>query len=136
LEPIANRILVVDDDVGIREAVARMLRHSDYHVSCAADGEDGWDVLCTDKFDVLITDQDMPRLTGVGLIRRLRASPLSLPVILATGNIPWYERDLLDLLHPGMALEKPFSLADLLANIRRVLTPLGCTGPLTRAGPA
>lgn len=121
--PSASRILVVDDDAAMRDFLGRMLRHVQYHVSCAEDGEAAWDALRADRFDVLITDHEMPRLTGLDLLRRVRAAPLEVPVILISGRIPGGDTDLLQLLPPGAALKKPFLFADLLATVRSFLTP-------------
>lgn len=125
-----SRILVVDDDAGVRDVLGKVLRHADYRVSCAVDGEAGWEALRADRFDVLITDHDMPRLTGLDLLRRVRAAPLDVPVILISGSMPWAETDLLRLLPPGVALEKPFSFAELLAKVRAVLTATTRTGEI------
>jgi CheY-like chemotaxis protein len=118
-----NHILVVDDDAGVREVLASLLRRSGYRVSCANNGEAGWEALCAESYDALITDHAMPRLTGLDLLRRVRAGTLSaLPVILISGKMPWEEADLLDLVWPGMAMEKPFSFFELLTSVRSVLT--------------
>ena len=119
----ASRILVVDDDAVIRDFLERMLRRVEYRVRCAEDGEAGWEALRADRFDVLITDHEMPRLTGLELLRRVRATPLNVPVILISGKIPGAETDLVRLLPPGVALAKPFSFANLLAKVRSFLTP-------------
>jgi DNA-binding response OmpR family regulator len=65
----------------------------------------------------------MPRLTGLNLLRRIRARPIDVPVILTSGRVPWQEPDLLPLLRPGLAIEKPFSASDLLAKVRTFLFP-------------
>jgi len=118
-----NHILVVDDDAGVREVLANLLRRSGYQVSCANNGEAAWEALCANSFDALITDHAMPRLTGLDLLRRVRAGTLNaLPVILMSGKMPWEEADLLDLVWPGMAMEKPFSFSELLTGVRTVLT--------------
>ena len=119
---IPGRILVVDDDADVREILGRGLRRAAYRVSCAVDGEAGWEALRSDRFDMLITDHEMPRLSGLDLLRRVRAAPLDVPVILISGEIPWAETDLLRLLPPGVALEKPFSLGELLAKVRAMMT--------------
>ena len=118
-----GNILVVDDDAGIRDVVAAVLLRTGYRVSCAEDGEAGWAALCGEKFDVMITDHEMPRLKGLDLLRRMRTAPLNVPVILASGRIPWHVPDLLPLLSPGQILEKPYSLPKLLATVRSFLTP-------------
>jgi two-component system OmpR family response regulator len=120
--PLA-RILLVDDDAEIRQVVARGLRGAGYVAHCAEDGEAGWEALRADPFDALITDHEMPRLTGLDLIRRVRAAPLGIPVILMSGRLPWDDASLFPLLTPGMALKKPFTLSDLLTKLRCVLIP-------------
>lgn len=118
---IDNHILIVDDDVGVRHVLEQVLCAAGYRISCAADGEEGWDALGAGDFDLLITDHDMPRLVGLDLLRRLRCGASDLPVILISGAMPWNEADLPELLQPGIALEKPFSFTTLLANVRNLL---------------
>jgi DNA-binding response OmpR family regulator len=118
-----NNILIVDDDASVRDILGTFLRRSGYRVSSANDGEAGWEALCANSFNALITDHDMPRLTGLDLLRRVRSGPLRvLPTILISGEMPWGEKDLLDLVWPGVAMEKPFSLLELLTSVRGVLT--------------
>jgi CheY-like chemotaxis protein len=116
-----HRILLVEDDATLRETLSVGLQRSAYDVSSAGDGEEGWDALCAVPFDALITDNEMPRLTGLDLLRRMRARPLGIPVILTSGNLPWDEPDLPKLLVPGAALAKPFLLVALLAKLRELL---------------
>lgn len=83
------RVLVVDDAQVMRRAVQLMLQ-ADYQVLLANDGEAGWEILARDPtIDMLITDIQMPRLDGYGLICRVRADSQSrlrdLPIITITG---------------------------------------------------
>lgn len=117
-----RRILVVDDDAGLRNLMAALLRQAGHLVSCAEDGEEAWEALCSERFDAMITDHEMPRLTGLELLRRVRAAPHKMPVILISGRMPVGETDLPQLLSPGLALQKPFSLADFRARVRSILT--------------
>jgi DNA-binding response OmpR family regulator len=120
---VSRRILIVDDDAGIRMILAELLGKSGYRTDCTHDGEAGWDALRTSRFDALITDHDMPRLTGLDLIRRLRTCSPKLPVILMSGRLPWSESNLIPIISPGMALKKPFSLTELLVKLRCILIP-------------
>src|ERR1700744_3146869 len=89
-----RRILVVDDDVFIREISSAVLTAQGYEVDTAEDGEHGWSTLVrangpdSDGYDLLITDNKMPKLSGIGLIQKLRSVCMNLPVILASGNLP------------------------------------------------
>jgi len=126
---VGARVLVVDDDAGVRDVLAITLNKAGYRTRCAKDGEDGWEALHVNKFDALITDHDMPRLTGLDLIRRVRAAPLQVPVLLMSGRLPWDDSRLFKLLRPGMTLAKPFSMADMLLKLRCILIPTGSAVP-------
>ncbi len=68
-------ILVVDDSAAMRQMVSFTLKHSGFEVVGAVDGEDALTHARTRKFDLVVTDQNMPRLDGLGLIRSLRTMP-------------------------------------------------------------
>jgi len=125
---LTGRILVVDDDAGIRNIVAQILCGVGHRVGFAEDGEAGWEALRADDFDVLITDHDMPRLSGLELVRRVRSGLVDLPVILMSGSIPPEGADFLRLHPPGLTLEKPFSLLDLLVKVQSMLVRIANPG--------
>jgi len=114
-------ILLVDDDPAIRGTVALLLEGAGYRVGCAADGEAGWHALCADRSDLLITDHEMPKLTGLELLRRVRTVSRHLPAIMISGCPPRGEADLESLLQPGAVLPKPFSIGVLLATVQELL---------------
>ena len=124
-------VLVVDDDAGIRDVVSTVLRSAGYLTSLAEDGEAGWEALRVRRFDALITDHDMPRLTGLDLIRRVRANALKVPVILMSGRMPFDETSIRPLLMPGAMLRKPFSISDLMVKLTDLLIPAALEAPLT-----
>lgn len=127
---ISLKILVVDDDAGVRNVLACILRHADHEVICASDGEEAWEALCSSGYDGMITDHDMPRLSGLDLIRRMRAIPSNLPVVMISGKMPWEEIDFLGLLQPGIALAKPFSCSEVLAEVGRLFVKNACSKPV------
>jgi len=102
---IPQRILLVDDEAVIRRLCCDALSGSGYHVDTAVDGQAGWRRLEAASYDLLITDNNMPNLSGVELIRKLRATGMPLPVILASGLVPSGTEDL-DL---AAILQKPFT---------------------------
>jgi DNA-binding response OmpR family regulator len=69
----------------------------------------------------MITDNNMPRLTGVELVRKLRAAHMALPVIMATGRLPTEELAQNPSLQLAALLPKPFSIGELLETVRAVL---------------
>ena len=79
------RVLVIDDDVGVLESTARMLRASGYTVQIAASGDEGLDLARGDVFDVVLSDMRMPGLSGLELLSRLRAAHIDASFIIMTG---------------------------------------------------
>jgi len=119
--PPRQRILVVDDDSDIRQFSVDILTDSGYDVDGVKDGADGWDALQASDYDLVITDNKMPRMTGMEMLEKLRAAYMTLPVILATRYLPRYELTRKPWLEPDAMLERPFSDADLLGAVKKVL---------------
>lgn len=86
VETSRRRILVVDDSLTVREVERRLLENSGYEVTVAVDGMDGWNTLQLKKFDLVITDVDMPRMNGIELIKKIKGDPnlKDLPVIIVS----------------------------------------------------
>jgi DNA-binding response OmpR family regulator len=116
-----RRILVVEDDVDIRRLNAEVLMESGYKVDAAEDGAVAWAALQLFDYDLLITDNNMPTVTGVELIKKLRSEDMMLPVILMSGTMPIEELNLHPWLQIQATLLKPYSLAELLTTVMEVL---------------
>jgi DNA-binding NtrC family response regulator len=81
------KLLVVDDEKNLRLVVQKELSRQGHEVETASDGEAAWDALESKDFDVLLCDINMPRLDGIGLLRRLREKSHNPPeVIMLTGQ--------------------------------------------------
>src|SRR5690349_13343924 len=117
----SNRILVVDDDVVIRELNAEVLSRSGYEVDTAEDGAAGWETLRANNYDLVITDNNMPRMTGIELLKKLRSAHMGLPVIMATGKLPTQELAQNPWLEPVASLLKPYPAERLLETVKDVL---------------
>src|SRR5579872_6858146 len=116
-----QRILVVDDDIFVRQTSADVLTLSGYQVDMAEDGEAGWEALHATPYDLLITDNNMPKVSGVELVQKVRSARMALPVILASGSLPPEDLNLqLDAM-----LQKPFSGDELLGTVKKVLDVTG-----------
>jgi two-component system sensor histidine kinase and response regulator WspE len=81
-----RRVLVVDDSLTVRELERKLLDHAGYEVEVAVDGMDGWNALRTGRFDLVVTDVDMPRLGGIELVEMIRrdARLKTLPVMIVS----------------------------------------------------
>jgi DNA-binding response OmpR family regulator len=129
------RILVVDDDGDIRRLNTEALLRSGYAVDAAPDGAAAWQALNHDHYDLMITDNNMPKLTGVELLEKIRAARMALPVIIASGTFfppdatasPWQQ--------PDATLLKPYTIAELLGMVGKILgeTPDATTAPAAPA---
>jgi CheY-like chemotaxis protein len=116
-----QRILVVDDDAAVRRVNTEVLIYSGYHVDAAEDGAVAWNTLQLNNYDLMVTDNDMPRMTGVELMQKLQAARMALPVIMATGTVPDDQFIRYNLLQPARTLIKPYTFDELLEAVKEVL---------------
>lgn len=120
-----HRILVVDDERDIRRVIVHAPMGSGYYVDAAEDGAAAWEALQIKAFNLLITDHNIPRLTGVELVRKLRSARMALPVILVTGQLPAEVVVQNPLFQLAALLPKPFYLRQLSETVRAVLQATG-----------
>ncbi|HVU88076.1 MAG TPA: hybrid sensor histidine kinase/response regulator [Pirellulales bacterium] len=81
-----KKVLVVDDSITVREVERQILRSRGYDVTVAVDGQEGWNMVRAERFDLVISDVDMPRMNGLELVKLIRgeASLAGLPVIIVS----------------------------------------------------
>jgi len=81
-----KRVLVVDDSITVREVERKLLENQGYEVEIAVNGMDGWNALRTGNFDLVISDVDMPRMTGIELVSQIKnhSALKSIPVIIVS----------------------------------------------------
>ncbi|MEY2687888.1 MAG: hypothetical protein RL375_2086 [Pseudomonadota bacterium] len=79
-------ILAVDDSASMRQMVSFTLKSAGYSVVEAVDGQDAWEKAGSRNFDLVLTDQNMPRMDGIGLTKKLRESPQfkATPILILT----------------------------------------------------
>ena len=80
-----NRVLIVDDDPGTRETISQIIEELGYDPDTAADGLDALAMLDTGSYLCVFTDIMMPKMTGLELIKKIKARDVSLPIIVITG---------------------------------------------------
>jgi DNA-binding response OmpR family regulator len=114
---MVRRILVVEDDEDIRALNREVLVNNGFHVDVAEDGDSAWTALNSTFYDLVITDNDMPKVTGIELIGKLHAARMVVPVILATGIIP----EIAEGLQLAAMLQKPYTMNMLLDTVRETL---------------
>ena len=114
-------ILVVDDDDATRQLTVQLLASSGYEIEIVKDGAAAWKALLTKDYDLVLTDNNMPNMTGIEMIEMLRSSRMAVPVIMATGNLPVGEFASKPWLTPDATLQRPYSNKDLLDTVKKVL---------------
>jgi DNA-binding response OmpR family regulator len=115
------RLLLAEDDEGIREPLTRALRREDYAVDAVADGEEAAIRGVDEEYDLLVLDLGLPNVDGLEVCRRVRAAHPRVPILILTAQTD--ELDVVEGLDAGADdyVPKPFRLAELLARVRALL---------------
>lgn len=118
-----NKVLIADDEIHIIHVVAIKLRNNGYDVISANNGAEAYELACAEHPDIIVTDYQMPLMTGVDLIEKLRASEAtrSIPVILLTARSFAISQEQQESLSVSACLSKPFSPKELLKSIQDIL---------------
>ncbi len=118
-----KRVLVVDDEVHIVHVVAIKLRNNGYEVISADNGAEAFELACKEKPDIIVTDFQMPVMSGMELVEKLRQCDETedIPVIMLTARSFAISKEQQEDLRISSCLSKPFSPKELLGNIEDVL---------------
>jgi two-component system response regulator PhoP len=119
------RALVVEDEAVLREALQRNLAEAGFTVDLAADGEEGLFAGTEYPVDVAIIDLGLPKLSGLELIRRLRANDKRFPILILTARDRW--QDKVEGLDAGADdyVAKPFHFEEVLARLQALMRRSG-----------
>lgn len=126
------RVLVADDDPLIRELEAALIRRVGHHVDIVPDAETAWQMLLAANYDLLVTDYQMPGMSGLELVRQIRAAHMSLPIIMVSGSLELLNTATLIAapLRIHAFVRKPFTNSQLLGAVNSALPP-DAAGALT-----
>jgi len=115
------RILVVDDEPGIRDLLMKTLALAEYEVEVAVDGRSALDMMRHESYDLLIADLKMPGIDGLSVIREAKRYRANLPVIIITGRST--ESAAIEAVNLGVSgyLTKPFRIPQVLAAAAKAL---------------
>ncbi|MFN7951777.1 MAG: response regulator [bacterium] len=113
------RILVIDDEAGVREILGELLSEEGHAVTLAASGGEGLARFGEAPFDLVITDLAMPKVTGLEVAREIRRRDSRAVCILTSGWPDQRSRDGLDSSVADIVLTKPFHLDEVLAAVDR-----------------
>jgi two-component system response regulator RegX3 len=115
-----NRILFVDDEPAIRDAVGYALRTEGFDVDVVADGEEALEAALGVPYDMVVLDLMLPRMSGTEVCRRVRAES-AVPIIMLTARGSELDRVLGLEVGADDYVTKPFSMAELVGRIRALL---------------
>ena len=115
------RLLLIEDEAPLRLTLARRLEADGYRVDLAADGADGLFQAREYPLDLAIVDLGLPKLSGLEIVRRLRADGRTLPILILTARASW--QDKVSGLEAGADdyLVKPFDYPELAARVKALL---------------
>ena len=114
------KILIVEDEEGLREALIRTLTGEGYLADGAADGDEGYQLICTGLYDLVLLDIMLPVYDGLEVLRRIRKQGIDTPVILLTARSTVEDKVGGMDLGADDYLTKPFAMPELSARIRMV----------------
>jgi DNA-binding NtrC family response regulator len=130
-----EKILLVDDDTELKQILSKILAQLGYQVSAHTSSIEALEEFKANpaKFDLVLTDFDMPKMNGDQLVENIMAIRPSMPAIINTGNSQSVTAEMIEALGIRRVLKKPATLSKLAATIREVLddsktTPKGAFG--------
>jgi two-component system, OmpR family, response regulator len=115
------RVLVVEDEADIARDVMQALGEAGYISETCSDGEEAWFLAETENYDAIVLDLGLPRLDGISVLKKLRASQVMTPVLVLTARSAWMEK--VEGIDAGADdyLAKPFHMQELLARLSALL---------------
>jgi len=118
-----KRVLVVDDEIHIVHVVAIKLRNNGFEVITAGNGAEAYELVCGEKPDIIVTDYQMPLMTGLELVEKIRQNEATkdIPVIMLTARGFAVADEQKESLQISEFLSKPFSPKELLKSIQDIL---------------
>ncbi len=122
------RILVIEDEQALRDQLCRQLQEQGYRVDASGDGHEGLYFAREYPLDLAVVDLGLPGMSGLELIRALRADGRDLPILILTARSKWEEK--VSGLEAGADdyLVKPFHMEELLARVKALLRRAAGTG--------
>lgn len=120
---MTKAVLCVDDSASMRQMVAFTLESAGYRPVTAGDGEDALRQLAAARFDLIITDLNMPRLDGIGLIRKVRSDPrhMGVPIVMLTTESEESKKQAGKAAGATGWIVKPFEQTKLVAVVKKLV---------------
>jgi CheY-like chemotaxis protein len=116
-----HRILVVESDDMVRRFNTELLTQFGYQVDAVADGSVAWDTIQSQTYHLVVTDNDVPKVTGVDLLKKLHAARMALPVVMTATTLPKEDFTQCSWLLPAALLLEPYQAHELVVTVQEVL---------------
>ena len=115
------RVLVVEDDAALGDAIARHLRSENFAVDLVADGEAGGHLGATERYDVAVLDLGLPKRDGLSILAEWRRQDVTLPVLILTARDGWSDKVQGFKAGADDYLTKPFRIEELVMRLRALV---------------
>ena len=117
-----NKILVMEDDASIRILLGAILKKAGYHVHACVNGKEGIEAFRTGQFDLVITDMDMPLISGLEAIKLIRQESPTVPIIAMSGaGRSKAFSNMADYYTADVTILKPFDAKQILAAVKKTI---------------
>lgn len=116
-----EEILIVDDQPGIRLLLSDILINDGYRVTTASTGKEALDKIREKKFDLIILDYKLPLVDGKGVLEKLQQDEIFIPVIVMSGLVESFEKEIEKLPLVKKILAKPFNVLEISESVKTIL---------------
>ena len=127
----AHHILLAEDESAILDFSTAVLVRGGYQVTAVESCEAAWKAIQSASYDLLVTDNKMPGMSGLELVSKLRSAQIGLPIVVASGGVEAEEFTQNQSFQPAIALPKPFTAKQLLETLAEALHRAGRDPPHT-----
>ena len=122
---MAPRVLIVEDDQGIRELLTAILVRDGYEVATVIDGDQAILAIGLDPYDAILLDLMMPRTDGYDVIRHVAANAPQIPIVIATAAVKSIKHDRIDRQVVRQIIHKPFDVSEVREAIAKAVRRKG-----------
>ncbi len=116
-----NKVLLVDDEAGIREMITEFLTMEGYQVLPASNGLEALNLFKKEKPDVAVVDIEMPKMNGLEFSKQVLNLQPNFPIIIISAYVEKYSKEYISQIGLKHILKKPINLQDLAALIQKVI---------------
>lgn len=116
-----KKILLVDDDTGVSDVCAQMLKYHGYEVTPSITGEDAIDLFSAGHFDLVILDVGLPGISGLDCARELRRRRRDVKILISSGDCAGLKRQRASVPSNFHVLQKPYTMGELICTVSNVM---------------